>query len=399
MHTFARRIAPVGMPRSGTAPGNSVHPYDAPTCPGELTPQWLTHALREGRAIGDARVVSVDVRPIGNGMAGTVVQVVLEYDREMTSAPASVIVKLQAAPGPTLEMARRLGIYEREARFYTEVAGDFPAPVPRLYYCCPSAPACYVLVLEDVSPASDGNLLFGCSFEQAATVLSWIGDAHAAWWESSRLETLDWLPAPNYAAASNVAAESTRKAWKIYRRKLGSGAPRNVIALGERLDGSTHVSDQLSATPCTLVHGDLRLPNVMFAPDGTPVAIIDWQTAMRGRGAMDLAAFFLFSLNAPDRRRAEAKLLPAYIRMLEDRGIEGYSLEQCWHDYRLALIDQFSQIVLLSSLLDVDSKLDHHVANAVGARVFAAIEDLDLIELLAPRRRWWWPLVFKRAPV
>lgn len=369
----------------------------APTSPDGLTPEWLTIALREAGVLDGARVRAIDVRPIGNGMAGRVVQVALEYDGHAPRAPKSVIAKLPAAPGSTLDMALRLGIYEREARFYTEVAPAFPAPVPRLYHCVSTAPGCYAFVLEDLSPAREGSLLYGCTFEQAETLVGWIGAAHAAWWQNPRLNALDWLPAPNYAAAADLAAQSTEGAWKIFRNKIGDGAPRHVVALGERLGDAPRVLDQLSAAPLTLVHGDLRAPNVMFAPEGMPVAILDWQTVMRGRGPMDLAAFFLFGLSPVDRRRAEAALLPAYCRLLTERGVEGYTLDQCWRDYRLGVIDQFSQIVITSSLLDVDSKLDHHVANAVGARVFAAIEDLDLIELLSPPRRWWGRLL-KREP-
>lgn len=367
----------------------------APTSPGRLTPDWLTHALRSGGVIHDASVVSIDVRPIGSGMAGRVVQVGLEYAGDVVDAPTSVVVKLPAAPGSTLDMALRLGIYEREARFYSEVAPTYPAPAPRLYHSCALAPGRHVLVLEDLSPACEGNLLYGCGVEQVEVVVGWIAVAHAACWGSPALDALDWLPAPNYDAASTLATESTDKAWKIFRGKMGRNAPRHVVALGERLGDSPNVLDQLSAAPRTLVHGDLRLPNVMFAPGGAPVAIVDWQTVMQGRGPMDLAALFLFSLSPADRRKAEAKLLPRYCQHLEGHGVEGYSLEQCWRDYRLSLIDQFSQIVLLSSLLDVDSTLDHDVANAVGARLFAAIEDLNLIELLAPPRRWW-PALFRR---
>lgn len=361
----------------------------APASPGELTPAWLTHALHQAGVIGEARVASIDVRPIGNGMAGRAVQAGLVYEGEAAGAPTSVVVKLPAAPGSTLDMALRLGIYEREARFYTEVASSFPMPAPRLYHSASPAPGCFTLVLEDLSPASEGSLLYGCTFEQAKTIAGWVATAQAAWWASPRLDALAWLPAPNYAAAASVAVESADRAWKIFRGKLGPGAPSHVVALGERLADTPHVLDQLSAEPRTLVHGDLRAPNVMFAPDGAPVAVLDWQTAMRGRGPMDLAAFFLFGLSPEDRRRAETTLLPAYHRTLKDHGVEGYTMEDCWRDYRLGVVDQFSQIVILSSLLDVDSKLDHHAANAVGARVFAAIEDLALADLLAPRRRWW----------
>ena len=43
--------------------------------------------------------------------------------------------------------------------------------------------------------------------------------------------------------------------------------------------------------PPTLVHADLRADNLLFGPVGTPdeVIIIDWQLAIRGMGAFDIA--------------------------------------------------------------------------------------------------------------
>ena len=70
-----------------------------PDGPAELTPEWLTCALRQTGTIKDARVISVDARPTGAGVGfiGQVVRVTLCYDMGEEGAPRSLIAKLPAS--------------------------------------------------------------------------------------------------------------------------------------------------------------------------------------------------------------------------------------------------------------------------------------------------------------
>lgn len=150
------------------------------------------------------------------------------------------------------------------------------------------------------------------------------------------------------------------------------------------------VLDRLAARPVTLVHGDLRINNVMITDvdKGAVRAVLDWQTAVRGRGPMDIASLFTSSLQPDDRRVAEAELIPAYHQLLLRLGVRDYTFDECWRDYRLAVANQFSQVVFLSSVLDLEGRLEEGVSAATGLRLAAALVQLDVVELLGARRLW-----------
>jgi len=67
----------------------------------EITPQWLTHALREGGYLKDASVKSIEKKIIGDakGFLSSVVQVKIEYDTIEKDAPVSVVVKIEPEEG------------------------------------------------------------------------------------------------------------------------------------------------------------------------------------------------------------------------------------------------------------------------------------------------------------
>ena len=108
---------------------------EIPAGPQELTPDWLTRALRQSGAIGSASVVSFDAKIIGEGAGfmGQLVQVKLTYDRPEPGAPRSLIAKFPAAAPENREVAEFFRFYEREVRFYEQIAKTVELRVPRCY--------------------------------------------------------------------------------------------------------------------------------------------------------------------------------------------------------------------------------------------------------------------------
>src|SRR5262245_50935120 len=158
-----------------------------PSSPGELTPEWLTRALRSTGTITDARVTSCHVELFGEGkgFSGQIARVGLSYDIAEAGAPASLIAKFQYPhPDPDIRAAVfQSRLYEREYCFYRVVAQDTVLRTPRLYHGVlqPETGAC-VLLLEDLAPAQTLNMLEGCTAEDAALVLRHLASVHAAWW-------------------------------------------------------------------------------------------------------------------------------------------------------------------------------------------------------------------------
>src|SRR4051812_14314001 len=109
-----------------------------PAGPGELTCERLTQALRSGGAINAAQVTScrVELFGEGKGFSGQIARVGLDYDVAEPGAPASIVAKFQIAPLDPDIRAAVLGarMYEREYRFYRDVARDIALRTPRVHF-------------------------------------------------------------------------------------------------------------------------------------------------------------------------------------------------------------------------------------------------------------------------
>ncbi|MEM9160658.1 MAG: phosphotransferase [Verrucomicrobiota bacterium] len=96
----------------------------------------------------------------------------------------------------------------------------------------------------------------------------------------------------------------------------------------------------------TLVHGDAKLANFCFSPDGSQVAALDFQYVGRGCGMKDLAYFVGSCLDENECERQEAYLLDHYFSKLRHALKERNSktdpeaLEQNWRKlYPIAWTD------------------------------------------------------------
>jgi Phosphotransferase enzyme family len=356
-----------------------------------LTAAGMTEALRRAGVLDGAAVRSLSIVDLGTqGVAGRVARARIVYDRPPHGAPASLIAKFPAAAGPTRDLAIRLRLYEREAAFYRSLAGEAGVPVPRAYGYTADA-AAPVLLIEDLAPSVSGDLVTGCSLDRAAVIVEHMARMHARWWDSPELDAQAWLPRPvDSAEVLTRGGSAGSHPWSLFRKRFGRAMPAEVLAIGDRVTGDASILRRLSCPPLTLIHGDLRADNVMFDPDETNrvTAIIDWQTASRGRAAIDIATFFVTSLTREDRRAAEAALLPAYVAALARAGVRDFSLEQCRTDYRLAILNQFCETVYLATMIDVANEVRDDVGAVTGARLMAALLDLDMTDLLPAGRRW-----------
>ncbi len=128
----------------------------------EITPQWITHALREGGYLKDASVKSIEKKIIGDakGFLSSVVQVKIEYDTIEKDAPVSVVVKIEPEEGGFKDFGDEMNAFQREIRFYREIADTVPIRLPKLYYAVDQPPA-YSMVMEDLSHFIPGDQVVG----------------------------------------------------------------------------------------------------------------------------------------------------------------------------------------------------------------------------------------------
>ncbi|AFM17814.1 putative aminoglycoside phosphotransferase [Mycolicibacterium chubuense NBB4] len=313
-----------------------------PRSPSDLTPAWL------GSVLG-ADVTDVEVTAIGTGQTGATYRVTATYSAAAGSAalPGTFAIKLPAQDDTVRERVA-LG-YLSEVEFYSTVTHEVSIPVPACFHSeITSDGADFVLVLADMAPAVQGDQIAGCSPREAALAVEALAGLHGPSWCDRRWCDLPSIvmPKPGDEAAATGMGEVAVMAANITLEKLGSSVrddDRETLLTSMGL-----VTPWLLAVPhrFSLMHGDYRLDNLLFAPDRTRVTVVDWQTIGVGLPTRDLAYFTSTSLLPDDRAAAEPGLVERYHAALQRHGVSGYDLETCWEDYRLGVL----QAPLLTTL-------------------------------------------------
>ncbi len=99
--------------------------------PGDLTASWLTEK------IGAGDVTEFTVERIGTGQMSECYRVQLTY--AVPGGPSSVVLKVAATDPMSRQTGQALGLYEREVRFYAEVAPRLGGPIAPCYHAAVDA--------------------------------------------------------------------------------------------------------------------------------------------------------------------------------------------------------------------------------------------------------------------
>jgi hypothetical protein len=331
-----------------------------PTSPEELTPAWLSTAL--GR-----EVTSATCTPVGTGLIGSCFSIALEGD----DAPDRLFVKF-----PAVDVAARdllSGAYRSELLFYRDLAETVAIRTPRRVFAeIADSGTEFVLILEDLHPAVQGDQLAGCGLAQARDAVINLAGLHGPRWCDPTLP--DWLHRNGPDDAAVLAEVYVGAMDTFVERFSGQLAEADVDVLrGLPLD----VVEWILAREHRygVVHGDYRLDNLVFPPGEEPgVAAVDWQTLSVGLPARDLAFFIGTSLEPELRRAHERELVAAYHQALVGFGVTDYTLEECWEDYVFAL-PQGPLITVLGCVFGARTERGDKMFLTMTERSCAAIRD------------------------
>ena len=355
--------------------------------PAELSSSWLTAALRHGHAIGASAVGGFECTPleVGKGFYGQIVRVKLTYDPPETDGPRTMIAKFSSSNPEMRQRPNTKASYEREVRFYQNIAKESLLPLPTCYYAdVDTKSGWHVLLLEDLAPARSGSRTEGCSPTQAQTAIQHIARFHAHWWENPTLDNIDWLTDPPESPTDAERAQAHNQWWPVFIREVGKPLPDEVMEIGELLgEHRGRISRHLSTKPRTLSHGDYHLENLMFGAAGEQAFfVVDWHFVHRGPGISDVSRFLTGSLVPEDRRAVEMDLLHDYVRILSAYGVRNYSYDDAMYDYRMCLLGRFGSLISTIAAMPFTKEQIRLCVDVLLPRNIAAILDHDCRSLL-----------------
>ncbi len=281
-----------------------------------ITSDWLSGALG-----GDVTITGD--RRIGDGLVGMNIRYELAVGAA-SGLPSSIIAKLPS-PDPT-SRATGVGLrnYEREVKFYAEIAPTVDIRVARCFHGeWNEADGDFVLLLEDLSPAEQGNQITGCSAELAGRSVIELARLHGPRWADPALADIEFL---QRRGADD--AQGLQMLWTMFLPGFFATYSKYLdaegVALIERFGARIPAWIGGRTLPDTVTHGDYRLDNLMFASaaGGYPIATVDWQTPGHGSPSGDVS-YFLGAGPLPEvRREIERGLVDQYCGALAVYGID-----------------------------------------------------------------------------
>jgi Phosphotransferase enzyme family len=340
----------------------------------DVTAPWLSSVLG-----GDVGPITSE--RIGDGHIG--VNIRISMPAADAALPRSVVVKLPATDEVSLTTAAMLRHYERETRFYTELASTVDIRVPAcLHGEWDAATNDFVLVLEDMAPARQGDQLTGCSLDQARDAVRELAKLHGPRWDDPTLFDIDWIERDRGEESASSLAAMWQMFFPGFAGTYRSHLTDEEFALAERFGGVIAQWRGGRSGPKSITHGDYRLDNMLFAtPEGgPPVTVVDWQTPAHGDPITDLSYFIGAGLLPPDRRAHERELVAVYLEALGGYGVE---LDDAWvwEQYRREAFAGLTVAAMASQIVTLNDRSEA-MFGAMAQRHLRQALDLDSISLV-----------------
>jgi hypothetical protein len=319
---------------------------------GWLTPDRISSALRAGGSLAaDVSVVDVEATQVGTGQMASCVRLGLRFDGP-TEMPATIVAKIPA----TDEASRRAGAagaYETEVRFYQELEPLVSMRTPRCFFSeVGPEPGEFLLLLEDLAPAEQGDQLEGCSTAHAELAVVEAAGLHAPTLGRTDLrDAHPWLVRAMVGTGARGMGPIMQSLHPAFCERYDGRIDPDVVALGERL--ATKLETYYARESVgSVIHGDYRLDNMLFGTPtgGPPVAVVDWQTHLWGDPVADVSYFIGAGLVPEDRRAHERDLVDSYRQAMHAQGA-ALDADDCWERYRLHAISGWHMAVFAAMVV------------------------------------------------
>lgn len=296
----------------------------------DITSKWLTKALNKKHPNTAFEITGI--KQVGTGQMGSTWRITAQPEGNPNKT-YTYVAKTPAEDEQTRERAGSSGTYAREYRFYTDIAEQSLISVPEIIHGeIDKANGNFILLMEDLAPAEQGNQLTGCDLEQAKLAIEEIAKLHGTSWQKKEIFKQDWL---SMSFSSFLSTDLLQTLWGLFHSKHSTAFSNEEIncieAFWKKCD--TYLA-HMNRKQC-LTHGDYRLDNMLLKTKqgGKPITVVDWQTLSPGGATFDTAYFIGTSLPTVLRRANEKQLIQLYHDELLKQGVTDYPLEDCWQDY------------------------------------------------------------------
>ncbi|MFM7763347.1 MAG: phosphotransferase [Acidimicrobiaceae bacterium] len=313
-----------------------------------ISSEYLSKALAPISGVAKLKITAIS--PIGTGQMAESYRV--KFSQESGEKIESVVVKVPSQNENSRSASRTTRCYELETSFYSSLRNSLKVETPKCFHVWYDAPSDdFVLVLEDIKDASQGDQITGATVEQADAAITQLVNLHAPMWGSEILNQIGWLPKHSLNVATGTS-QLLRSVFSGFAERFSEKVNSEIISLGARLVSKIDRYYAAFPTLLTVAHRDFRLDNLLFTPQNnkTGVKVVDWQTVGAMPGASDLGYFIGASFTVDGRREYEQVLVQSYCERLAAQRID-VSNNEIWAQYRLLGTSGYIMAIVASMLV------------------------------------------------
>lgn len=353
----------------------SANPLPLPMTLAEITPAWLTQALRLHHP--DATVRGAEVVDVNHGTC-TKVRLSLELDDAARAAGIAERVILKGGFEPHSRVMHAM--HEEEVHAYADVAPWSPLRMPACWFAEYNAGQKQgIVIMEDLVARGVEFLHPQRPLDPDAVErrLTRLAQHHALTWNSADFapgRRLAW--APHIADASYFERVLQPDIWRGYVNSArGAAASVCFHDLGWMKQAIAAMNAMARHLPCMLIHGDTHLGNLYVDTDGEPgffdslphIAPAMYEVSYHITGALDV----------PVRRTHERRLVEHYRAELVRQGVDAPPLADLMHQFGCYLANGYAIFLVNASEFQPEA-----INTAYTARFSAAMLDHDTMGLL-----------------
>ncbi len=307
----------------------------------EIDSAWLEGVLQQNQI--DAKIADFTAKPVGTGQIGDCARFKINYAQAPDNAPTSLVGKFPAEGEESRNTGKALFNYYREVKFYQNLQAKAKISTPVCYHADLNEDTHeFVLMMEDLAPAEQGDQLQGCTLDEARLVVSEAAKLHASFWNDDSLDEHFWIQETSNAPEV-VSPEMFAGTWQAFKDRYGDRVTDRAKYIGDHLSANMDKYGERREGNKCLIHTDYRPDNMLFATaeGGKPITVVDWQSFAYGPPASDVGYFIAGALEPSLRKANEKELLDLYAKELTKYGAGTYSDEELTRHYVLGGYQHF----------------------------------------------------------
>lgn len=365
---------------------------EVPPTPEHLTDEWLTLALCRG--VPGAKVLGHSLGPRHDGTSSRRTLRV-EFDDVGREAGLNEWLFTKSGPGfMTRLVSAAVGLGEIESAFYAQLRPELPIEAPTARHTAyDPATNRQLLILDDVSHTREahfGNILTRqLKREHAEQMIDTLAALHGRFWGTAlRARFGHWLrDSHEWMARLNITINAPKRIL-VGCARAREVMPANIFRRRKEVPEALMRSLEINiAGPQTLLHGDVH-PGNWYVTGDNQMGLYDWQCAVRGGGARDVAYALSTHLTVENRRAWEQDLLARYLDRLAAAGCRVPDAEAAFLAYRQQMLHpMFMWLVTIGRYALQPEMQPKDVTLESVRRTCQAADDLDSLDAVTGRAR------------